>query len=880
MFYNPVSAFYNILSRMSLLLYSLIVLIPLFLAVAGSRALRPEWRRVAPGWKTTSLLVMTGLGTALFLFRPDEELEAGEDAAAYYHAARWFVQTGDFHISDPALVTLPPEQRKLFRHGDPGFMITKDHTLWADNLDRMDPVKSFFFPAYSLYLALPIWLGIPYAAFWLNSLLAAACGMLVSVLAIRITGRSWAGWGTYVLFLLHPAVAWHARCLRAEWGASFLVLAALLMWLEAVEGSERPRLTTGMLAGFSLLGGMLFHVTAIYVVLPAMVFSLFLSQRTPFWWGWWIGTAAGIGVFLLQTLYITDPYFLRAVIADPSRRWFPLAVMGGLAVVSIGARWGLKKFHPGAWSMPVTGGVLWGMYLLWLLYSAVFRDGHGTLPGLPEWTAAYISLTDVTGAVRMTSWLGTIAALAGLGWMVLRSNTGRWVFLWLAPASLTIGWMVNYMFETRRLVTFLVPLWVLGMSAGVTWVSVNLGRILPGKKSGRMVAGVLVLGVAGVMIMPRADLYRTWNRKGMFGFYRELSAQIETESDFLFGEYTQTSVPVERFTGLPLLPVSWDYRNEAEYGRIEAVFNHLVKEHPERRHVLLAPFPGAVVPGMYAEPLAQKTLRTPELNRARNRVPQGSAERVRELFAKRIRPDAAPTPAVYRREFPGTRLGINGASTTMRNRTMRFRGWRLTESSRLELPRTTGRSVMFLLHPSGRPERISLPGAEAVEVIPCGEVWTMVMYRATSQPQLEVEHETGVYVVQIFEEKESRVVPVPLPGESEEVLLTGQQTQWLLDTSHLALPLPQGTSWVWMLAKTGRNDDTSVTVDMRQKGRRLGETVLTAEWSWRGFPVKDATADGRARWVRIDTTPSYDPGLENYSDRLGVLLRMLLVVPD
>ncbi len=130
----------------------------------------------------TRVWILLVAGFALALFRPDEEMTAGEDPGAYFNSALSFAQHQRIAYADPALAELDPADRVLFRYGHAAFLITKDAVLWAED-ERMERTQPWFFPAYALTMSVPAALGLPYATFLFAPLLAIGVGLLLARLA-------------------------------------------------------------------------------------------------------------------------------------------------------------------------------------------------------------------------------------------------------------------------------------------------------------------------------------------------------------------------------------------------------------------------------------------------------------------------------------------------------------------------------------------------------------------------------------------------------------------------------------------------------------------------------------------------------------------------
>lgn len=856
-------------------------------------------------WKLWSILLV-GL-SSLVLFRPDEEVNSGEDAGGYWNAALSYAQRGFPNFVDPALMRLPPDERLLFRYGHQGFGITKDAAVWAMD-GHMSQIGPKFYPGYSLLLSLAPAAGFPYAAFWVSPVLALLCGILIARLAVRLTGQPHAGWMAYLLYILNPVIFWNARCLRAEWPASFLALAGIVLWLNEEAKGGRGRGYAGLLSGLSLAAAGLFHATALYVLLPALALAFFMTTRSRFWVGWWAGTVMGVLLVVGQWAFIADPYFFWPRVRQLfGLSWFLPA--GVIAVLfAAGLRWSggrIGRRFP-AWAMRTgtAAGLLAALAIVAVVvYSLRHRTDLGHLPGLPEWSVAYISLTDFEGLARVISRGWFAFSLLGLFFLGTgsgeRGRTGRLLLLLLGPASMTIGWVFNYMFETRRMLTFLVPLITLASVAGIFGLTRLAGfmlqRLIPEDLPIKrwVVAGMpwalavllLLSGVRG-----RWHLYTTWNDQGAFGFYREVSERVKAEGDFLLAEYTQMAAPVERLSGLPLLPVSWGYRSPEEYRQVEKVWRRLVTESPEERFLFISPFAGAALPGLELEPLFTRTLETRKLSRARRTVPMEVQDRTLTMHVSRVLPPGKRRGDIdYVRLMDGGNLGLSGQANFMHSRDVEMKGVPARrgagDAREVDIFRPGRAGTLFVM--VAAPDGVSAGRlAEGWRFTPVGERWAVVRIPvdgAMGDPEVVSLSSKGVvYLTDVFllPEESSEAVRLELPGSAVEFTLSGVHSQWLRARAAAALPAGGGDGGQLMLLAThGRDDVEEVGLRVGQRDAEVEAAVETIVpgWRWYLMPNASAGAEGMA-WHDFEVTPAWNPGLSSFPEDLGLRVAVIGVV--
>jgi len=847
-------------------------------------------------WMRLGMLVCT-LGMLLLYLRPEEEIEIGEDPGVYFNAASAIVAMHAFHFTDPGLARIAPAERHLFRYGDAHFMHTKDNALWSAE-ETTAEVGHRFLAGYPLLLALPMLLGVPYLALWVTPLLAILCvWVLFRVVANLALGRG-AAWLAVSLYALNPVMVWNARCLRAEIPAALLVLSALLLWQRQAD-ADPPTVRSGeaWLAGLALSLATLFHVTALYVLLPALVWAIWQSRRARFWYAWWLGVSMGLGLLIVHLQVVSDPYWILENLLPPGRRgWFLLACLGGIGGLRL-IRWlyHLRGGVPDGWGEQCKryGFGLYALGFLGLvLYTLLARSPDGRIPGLPGWTAGYISLTDFATVSRMLSPLVVLLGVAGLFPLVMRhgraGDYGRHLFWCLAPAAVTIGWTNNFMFETRRMVAFLLPLLVGGIVA-VSWGICVLGRQVLAWRGGLRpgcsarwchVGTAIVLLLAGYQ--GRAHLYWTWNYAGAYGFYRQIADDVRREGDMLFAEYTQTAAPIERLSGVPLLPIAWGYRSEAQYRQIEAVYSRWVRSHPEEQVLFLTPFAGAALPGLALEPVRHYRLDTRRVNRSARSVPSGVHALRRDILLYRVRPAVTNhADHVYSRYMDGSLLGLEGAANFMHGRTVTLTGVPLARDYRVAPAPAGVRSSFHIFSRPGPDGTFHLDGAgcEGAHLSYHGP-WAILRIDQPAASTIVVSAELPFALLEVFQvDGEGGVQRGRLDGR-QPVTLADVDSQWLRSQSRMALPDLGGKDearFLLMLASAGREDGVAPQIEIRGPHDYLQSFHAETGWHWYLLPYNMGTGSGVFEWYDLAVSPGWNPCYRGYPADLGVKIALVVV---
>lgn len=842
------------------------------------------------------------LPVLLFLLRPDEEIEVGEDPASYLHSAISFAREQRFGFVDAGLALVPASERPLFRYGHSGFLATKDAVLWSKDLQAAE-VGPHFLPAYSVLLSVPVSLGMTYGVFWMSPFLAMMCALLIGLLVLRLADSKWAGCVAGGAYLLNPVAVWNARALRAEWPAAVLVLGGLVL-LHACWTTRRPlKWWVGWLAGFSLAGAMLFHITALYVLLPVMVIVLWnrIKQPLPFW----IGVAMGWGLLLLQLVYVSDPYGILPQFSTWPRRieLFVVVCLLISAPLATGRlwRWCCNRTQLSKYGVDKGFGLLLSIGFLLVVFLAWrYRRADGSFLCLP---AHYISLTDVKGVSLLFSRFWFAVTLAGIPVVAMRGGEegtfGRRVFCILFPAALVVGWMNNYMFETRRLLLAWMPLSIIASVLFGWWVGRAAGWVLDRYRKAPhspMIERFVMLVVVGLCMVAgargRTPLYRTWNNRGMYGFYQNISTSARELGDVLLATYTQTAVPVERLSGLPLLPVAWGYRSDEEFRRAELVFQRLVQENPDTRYLFLTPFQGAALPGLALARVADWQLQTERLARARRTVPDRISPVNRRLSLYRVYSTLPGPPAFpYVRILDGDRFGIKGSANLMDNRTIGLEGLKVSAVGLgldTILPPEVGqddRLLLFLATPDGGASTLGweLKNPDGTVAIPWQQIsdrWSIIMIagRDLVEATLAPKAQADVYLTDAYLLR-TGVPAVRLNIHDREAFrMGGVSSQWLCANGSIALPADGDQRFLCLHTTADRDIDGMVqmTVTPTEDGAPSVSVPVVNGWQWIVLPLP-GTGDGRFAWYDVQVDPPWNPGIREFPDNLGLRISTVVV---
>lgn len=831
------------------------------------------------------LTFLSPLIAALTLLNIHEEIEGGYDGPAYLFGGQAMLEQNTFQLRDPALEALQPQERQLFRHGHRGFMLTKNHAIWFRDAD-MSEGYSWFFPAYSLLIGLFGRFGTWSWGFYASIVIALASAILIGLLVGRWSGCKLTGFSAALLYALNPAVAWNMRNLRAEWPASILVVAGTLLTLNEF---DRPAQKGSVLrmayAGAVFASAALFHATGLYLVIPAALVILVATTR-----GWeftaWLLGASAIGLILvLQTVFVTDPYALRERLSIVEPLGLIAGVVALIGVLLYGRRISLEL--PSRLRERV-------MLLLSALACALFfASWLGVIPaksgwGIPRRFQALLQPTDFRILADVVSLPLLISGF--LGWVpsLVVFPRLRPVFMTFVAAVFLAGWADHLMNESRRYVMAVCPFLAIGSAVGIAWVSVGLSnilfrRILWKRLICRCVQTAAVVAMICAMMAGRWPLYTNADYSGALNFYKRLAEELKTRSDFLLVEYTQISAPLEYFTRLPTLPFSWDYRSESEYKEAQQVVVDFARRNPSTRFLLVSPFRGALIPGLSIEPGKSYVHQASRVESAVRRRPSKVTPWRREIFVNAVSASEAYLAAPYVRLFPGSRLGMEGASVNRLGRPATFSVFSLASVKQaLERMAVNGtfdagaRLVMVFLKESEGHQRISNVIEQSIV-----EVDDNFYIGVVSPTELnEMLNQKILTSAAFLITKEGGLIRLDLAEEPSKQRTVKMDSQWLTHRANIALPAAPGGLLLWL----GRGSPLENSPSKFQIGAGNwtgGDLPLGSEWAWNAILLpSNWPGPVTATWVSLQVDPPYDPGIRGFPNNLGFQIRSMVVLPS
>jgi 4-amino-4-deoxy-L-arabinose transferase-like glycosyltransferase len=507
-------------------------------------------------------------------FRPHESIMGGADAGVYVSLGAEIAQNGGFRIVDEGLAALDrslypvtlrqlPANRIASSYLVPGFYVTSAGE---------GTVVPQFYPLH------PVWQA---AAFGLSGsiitgvhaeLLMTGLWMFLASLAIYMTARELAGWGTAVLTLLGLSImalqVWFARYPTTEALTQFLLWAGLwgvLMWL----GDRQPSSLWAFLSGI-VLGSVFLVRIDVIVMLPILVL-LVVALWARGWRrsDWWFAIPFAVLVVhsFVHAILLSAPYFYEHIGYGLGILWMnwlvPLvALLFGvifLAVIYLfrGRFAALRRYR-----RPVLMTLI-GVTLLFALYGWFIRPYSAEPVLQPDtYSEGLILLTNHENWLRLGWYLSPIGMWLG----ILGSCLLLWRVEWKTAVFLAIGflftavylWNVranpHQVYVMRRYVPMVAPFFIVS-AAYLTGDLIKQARskrdAKPWQRMGYLILGFLlaIAWLLGLGWSARGFISQV-DYKGVVAQLADINDDLPPNSVLIFND--QSPVGLGDFWGTPL----------------------------------------------------------------------------------------------------------------------------------------------------------------------------------------------------------------------------------------------------------------------------------------------------------------------------------------
>lgn len=514
----------------------------------GAPLRRPRsWAEVAPAAAVLALAL-------LLQARPSEYLVGGRDPGAYVAAMATIARTGGIVVTDPVVLSIPPEDVELFYRNPqrPDFSWSRFMGLDLErpSSGRVFPQFFHLFPAFGAYLfqalgvrgALatpPVFgvLGTLGVFFVLRRLFGPAPALLGGLLLGLNVVQVW--------FARYPVSETMSQCLL------FTAMLSILLWEEFRSGAF------GALAGAALGLSLLVRIDSALVVLPILLYVALRRLRGDLPWRVAAPFLAAFAALALHALAHAELWARKYVVDIVSRRYWsqPTGVWIAAAAVALAALVAAHRLGDGGRRFladhgPVLRQALSGSLVVLAVYA------YGVRPRLSAWAGAdgndparrlehaqllvalglrRLAAHDAQSLVRL-GWfvtpLGLVLGILGLV-TVLRDWRTRYLFPLLLGLTFSVFYLYklrvwnDYPFALRRFVPVTLPLLV-GFAAFL------LARLHARGAPRRAGATVLALTLAVLYARDTTRIARYVDWRGAVRFVDDVARRFGPEDVVIF----------------------------------------------------------------------------------------------------------------------------------------------------------------------------------------------------------------------------------------------------------------------------------------------------------------------------------------------------------
>jgi dolichyl-phosphate-mannose-protein mannosyltransferase len=539
---------FSLVAAAALLAAASVAAVVLFRRRLGLPVRRPRaWSDILPA------AAVLALALALQA-RPSEYVVGGRDPGAYVAAMATIARTGGIVVTDPVVLSIPPDDVELFYRNRerPDFSWSRfmGFDLERPASGRVFPQFFHLFPAFGAYL---------FQALGTRGALATppvfgVLGTMAVFFAVRRLFGRVPALLTGILLGLNVVQVWFGRYPVSETMSQFLLFTAMLLILLWEEFRSDA---FGVLAGVSLGLSLLVRIDSALVAVPLLLYVLVRRVRGDLLWGEAAPLVAGFGVLGLHAglhaafwarKYAVD-IITRRYWQQPAAVW-ALAAVGVVAAMLLAHRFGLRarplleRHGPRARSAAMAALAVLAAYAYWLrpmLSAWAGADGNDKARALPDPGVLlalgfrHLAAHDAQSLVRL-GWFVTPLGLV-LGILGLMAVLARWRPRYLFPVllGLTVSLFYlykvrvwnDYPFALRRFVPVTLPL-LLAFAAFL------LARLAARGGPRRVAAAALALGLAALYARDTARIVRYVDWRGSVRFVADVARRFGPDDVVVF----------------------------------------------------------------------------------------------------------------------------------------------------------------------------------------------------------------------------------------------------------------------------------------------------------------------------------------------------------
>jgi hypothetical protein len=394
-------------------------------------------------------------------------------------------------------------------------------------------------------------------------------------------------------------------------------------------------------------------------------------------------------------------------------------------------------------------------------------------------------------------------------------------------------------------------------------------------------------------------LYLLTEYKGLVGFMREFSREIEDNDGILLCEYSRVAATFDNFFGVPTLGL--DNERVTDYAQAIEAWASLMEDDPDRPAYFITPFQPPLSEHLEFVPLRAGRHVYPLL-RTSTRLPRSVADRTLELTLYKVvlrHDQAEPAPAVvfpYARPLGPGNMGLRGFAR-MRGRTWKSSGKVCAAGSAVNItfpeqsfPEEVSDLLLFFYVPSESPPA---PKIETANGTPSGpgqwmrlvDSWWLYHWMgkfgdvpgdiiATAQCRMLL---TDIHFVR--DGKVRTTGPPIVTGGKEGQWRAAMRARWSRAEAGILMPLAKmSRGFILLYAKpSAANRSLRGSSDVFPRDATFYR--LQSRWQWFSFLVEAEQTPPCCTWTLLSASPPWNPDLPRWPKDLGVLVAHAIAVP-
>ena len=847
----------------------------------------------------------------VILFRPHEDLFGGQDQGAYANTAAAYASHKSTFFTDPLLSEVDPAARPAFYYGAPRWFrgIADSKTGCLRVINGADvKLAPWFQPSYSLLMGAVSWILPSRAMLYVSPLFGILTGLALAVLAGILLPRRGIPAATFALYILNPNTLWHARSVRPEMAAGFLILGAWVILIDLWRRRSKHEMADLIISAAAMSLAVMTHIVAVFAVVPVVIWALAMMVRGyPKFIAFLYVSLIGAVVFLWQNIVVADGYGIGPIAAQ----WISheLLVLGvlvvGIAALAIVAQRRMRRADTPEASAPRKPS--WSHHLpalfLVLVLTTIFvvigtgRIAHGQTIALPGPLKHTARITDIPAIVSVVSPWIALAALLGYAVLLLRpgpTRAERWtVVLTLLPSMLLLDSMHYLMYYSRRAQTLFIPMIVISLSA--------LLALIPDRKKPRGCSAAFVLItllIAGGGLAGRLHLLTGVEVAGLVRFAEPFAKEVLNHNGILLCDYSRLAAPFNYYFGIPTLSIDGD--TQKSYRTAERAWDQIMRNRPDTPAYFMTFAQVPLSDRFRFEPVLKRSFAYKEIL-SRTSLPHGFRPRAFDLALYRMRLAQGSGREFHAADFPlevpigGGGMGLRGFGR-LRSKRWYAKGVACDSGEEITVkltPQSTDSEHAFIqAFVRVAPTEAELPAIRFGTQPVRAPRWTRldnecaVLHveapRAGTQREITLSARSAFALTDLHMLNGQRVDTIDLrehasqPRSHHKVSI---EARWAYPISQILAPNGGQTgALVLVYARPGMEGQT-LSFSCSETNLRTTYPDTEYRWQWFAYSTGAVFPKRDRAWIEIRTDPAFEPNQRGWPDQLGLLVGRIFVIP-